>query len=101
MAINISQSKLQSGDVLEHLRFVYYSDPQAFINTFNRVGITFIKSDKDLITLANLINSGNDKSGFVKDSNGNPIKFDGMYIALNKVPISNQSVKNAGIKITT
>jgi len=58
-----AQGLFLQNDIYERLKFAYAVSPRNTVRAFKEVGIV-ITSPDDLVTLANLHNSGNDVAGF-------------------------------------
>lgn len=68
--MNLSVTKLRSGDLLETMRFMYCADTKNFVDAFRMIGIT-INSEKDLEALVdyNFDNQGFNLRNFVNGIN--------------------------------
>lgn len=95
--MNLSVKKLKDGDILETIKFVYYSDKQAFVDKFAKLGI-LIEGDKDLEKLAQLANRGGDVRGEIRDLKGKPIMFEVRTFVRSIIP-NPETLKQSEIKL--
>lgn len=92
----ISKRGLMENDLLSQLRFAFAADTERFREGFEKVGVE-INDDTDLQILVGLHKEGKDISGFVKDENGNQIKFD-VPVVLHSILIRPSKINTSGIK---
>lgn len=95
--MEVSKSKLKSGDLLETMKFSYCADKDSFIKAFQKLGLP-IKSEDDLLTLNSWSLRGLDKAGKIKNINGNTVDFDIKHFVNYSIKLNHTKVLNCKIK---
>lgn len=90
----LSRDLFLKNDVLTLLKFGWAVNKKALIDVFKKNGID-IESEKDLQGLADLHNTGKDKSGVLKDKNGNPMFFDVVAILASEKTATEEELYSA------
>lgn len=92
--MTVSKSKINSGDLFEVSKFAFLADTENFKKAFEKFGFT-VSTEADLKTLAELGNSGADKSGKIV-IDGRKIIFDVRQI-VNSVVLRWNKVQEANM----
>jgi len=95
--MEISKSKLKSGDLLETMRFSYCADKESFVNAFKSLGLP-INSEDDLITLEKWHKNGWDKDGKIKNKNNDFVNLDINHFVNYSIKLRHNKVLNCKIK---
>ncbi|HMT03304.1 MAG TPA: hypothetical protein PKD00_08380 [Burkholderiales bacterium] len=95
--MEISKSKLKSGDLLETMRFSYCADRESFVDSFAKIGLP-IKSESDLILLNKWHNEGWDKAGMIKNSKGDNLVIDIKHFVNYNIKLRHNKVLQCKIK---
>jgi hypothetical protein len=95
--MEISKSKLKSGDLLETMRFSYCADREAFVQAFADIGLP-VKSESDLILLTKWHTNGWDKAGKIKNSKGDNITIDIRHFVNYNIKLRHNKVLQCKIK---
>ena len=96
----ISKSKLKSGDLLEVMRFSFCADKEAFVNAFDKLGLP-VKTEEDLVILKKWHDKGWDKSGQIKNKNGDVVNFDLSQFVNYSIKLRHNKVLNCKIKFVS
>ena len=87
--VSIDGNKLRQGDLYESTLLAFALNPKVFEEKLDKLGLEFDTDPYDDIKfLAELSRLGGDKSGLMKDSNGNKIVFD-LVEFIRSIPVDN------------
>ena len=93
----ISAKKIKSGNVLERMRFIFCADRENFTKAFKSIGVE-VKNEKDLETLAQLHELGDDVKGKLKNNKSQDVVFN-LTKFIDQIQIRHSNLNNCQIKL--